>query len=104
MAAPTIAPSGAQLVTPVSGYVEIAGGPQKQQYRVTAGQFVCNGASAVTVAAPSVTLTSTISISLSVVGGTVGAQPVLKTLTPGVGFTVAGSASDTSTYNWQVEG
>lgn len=66
----------------------------------TSGTFVANGASAVTVANANVAITDTIAISLNTVGGTVGAVPAVKTITGGTGFTVAGTASDTSTYNY----
>lgn len=61
--------------------------------------FTCNGTSNVTVAAPEITPTSVVIITLKTVGGTVGAIPRLTTVTPGTGFTVAGTASDTSVYN-----
>lgn len=99
MAAPTIYPTGAQNVSPPNGFVEIAFGPQRQQFDLTSVTFVANGASTVTVAAPSVTATSQILISLKTPGGTVGAIPVVKTITAGTGFTTSGTASDTSTYN-----
>jgi len=41
-------------------------------------------------------------ISLNTVGGTVGAIPKVTTITAGTSFTVAGTASDTSTYNWAI--
>jgi hypothetical protein len=66
------------------------------------GTFVCNGATAVTVAAPNLAAGSQILVSLRTVGGTVGAIPRAVTVTPGTGFTIAGTASDTSTYNWVV--
>jgi hypothetical protein len=61
--------------------------------------FTCNGTNPVTVAAPEVTATSIIIPTLKTVGGTVGAIPAVKTITPGTGFTIAGTASDTSVYN-----
>ena len=61
--------------------------------------FTCNGTSAVTVAAPEVTATSIIIPTLKTVGGTVGAIPAVKTITAGTGFTISGTASDTSVYN-----
>lgn len=64
------------------------------------GTFVCNGTSSVTVADTRVQLGTVIVPSLRVVGGTVGAIPSVKTITPGVGFTISGTASDTSTYNY----
>lgn len=66
------------------------------------GTFVCNGATPVTVVAANLTANSVVIISLKTVGGTVGAIPALKTVTPGTGFTVAGTASDTSTYNFVI--
>ena len=72
--------------------------------RETGGTFVCNGASVVTVQEPTVTSLSAIIITLKTVGGTVGAVPAIQTITAGTGFTVAGTASDTSTYNYLVVG
>jgi hypothetical protein len=66
------------------------------------GTFTCNGATPVVVADTSIAITDTIAISLNTVGGTVGAVPAVKTITAGTGFTVAGTASDTSVYNYQV--
>lgn len=66
--------------------------------------FVCNGASAVTVAAPQITASSIVIPCLQTVGGTVGAIPAVKTITPGTGFTIAGTASDTSTYGLLIIG
>jgi hypothetical protein len=66
------------------------------------GTFVCNGATAVVVAAPAITADSIVIIGLRTVGGTVGAIPRLVTITPGTGFNVAGTASDTSTYNYRI--
>lgn len=66
------------------------------------GTFTANGASAVTVANTNVLTTDEISISLNTVGGTVGALPAIQTITAGVGFTVKGTASDTSIYNYAI--
>lgn len=66
------------------------------------GTFIANGASAVTVSNTSITANSIILYGLKTVGGTVGAIPVTKTITAGTGFTVAGAASDTSTYYYVV--
>jgi hypothetical protein len=66
------------------------------------GTFVCNGATPVTVANANVLITDEISISLNAVGGTVGALPAIQTITAGVGFTVKGTASDTSIYNYAI--
>jgi hypothetical protein len=66
------------------------------------GTFVCNGATPVTVNNTNVAVADAIIISLNTVGGTVGAVPAVKTITGGSGFTVAGTASDTSTYNYAI--
>lgn len=68
------------------------------------GTVTINGTSAVTVANANVTANSIITFTLKTVGGTVGAVPAIQTITAGTGFTVAGTASDTSVYNYSVEG
>lgn len=68
------------------------------------GTFVANGASAVTVANAAVTENSAIIVTLKTVGGTVGAIPAIQTITPGTGFTIAGTSLDTSTYNYLILG
>ncbi len=67
---------------------------------VSRGTFTCNGSTPVVVANTETTLTGLIVFSLNTVGGTVGAIPSVKTITAGTGFTVAGTASDTSVYNY----
>jgi hypothetical protein len=64
------------------------------------GTFVCNGATPVVVANTNVTANSVVIVCLKTVGGTVGAVPAVKTITVSTGFTIAGTASDTSTYNY----
>lgn len=71
---------------------------------VARGTVVLNGATPVTVAAAMVTANSDINFTLKTVGGTVGAAPAIQTITPGTGFTVAGTAGDTSTYNMRIVG
>lgn len=66
------------------------------------GTVVVNGVSAVTITNASITTTHLVVFSLAVVGGTVGAIPTVKTITAGTSFTVAASASDTSTYNYKI--
>jgi hypothetical protein len=68
----------------------------------SSGTFTANGATEVTVANANVTANSVIIITLKTVGGTVGAYPAIKTITPGTGFNVAATASDTSVYNYRV--
>jgi hypothetical protein len=97
-------PTGSQQQSPPNGQVGIAQGPQASQFQLVPGTFVCNGATPVTVVAASLTATSLILISLKTVGGTVGAIPAVQTVTPGTGFTVAGTASDTSTYSYLIIG
>lgn len=79
-------------------------GATLQDHFETGGTFVCNGTTPVTVTDPNVTANSAIVITLKTVGGTVGAHPAIQTITAGTGFTVAGSASDTSTYNYCIIG
>jgi hypothetical protein len=74
----------------------------KQGSNGKCGTFVCNQATPVSVANTSIAITDTIVFSLNTVGGTVGAIPTVKTITASTGFTVAGSASDTSTYNYVI--
>ena len=66
------------------------------------GTFTCNGTSAVTVADAAYSVGDNVSITLKTVGGTVGALPALKTVTEATGFTVAGTASDTSVYQYTI--
>ena len=76
--------------------------PVRNQVERLVKTFTATGASAVTVVAPEVTADSVIIVTLKTVGGTVGAIPAVKTITPGTGFTIAGTASDTSVYNYAV--
>jgi len=73
-------------------------------FQTNAETFTLNGATPVVVAAPSVTANSQILITLKTPGGTVGAQPALVTITPSTGFHVAGTALDTSVYNYTIIG
>jgi hypothetical protein len=69
------------------------------------GTFVAlTGGGPVTVADANVTATSAIIITLKTVGGIVGAIPHLATITPGTGFTVVNTTTDTSTYNYLIIG
>ncbi len=67
-----------------------------------AGTVVVNGVTPVAVATTAFLAGSVVAFSLKTVGGTVGQIPHLVTATPATGFTVAGTASDTSTYNWAI--
>jgi hypothetical protein len=64
------------------------------------GSFTLNGTTAVTVADTGVDADSIIIPCLKTVAGTVGALPVVQTKTAGTGFTILGTASDTSVYDY----
>lgn len=66
------------------------------------GVFTCNGTNNVTITTTAAAITNLVLISLNTVGGTVGAIPKVTTITAGTSFTVAGTASDTSIYNWAI--
>lgn len=68
------------------------------------GTFTCNGATAVAVTDANVTANSQVLVTLKTVGGTVGAVPSVKTITAATGFTISGTASDTSVYNYAIIG
>jgi len=74
----------------------------KQGANGKTGTVTLNGATPVTVSNTSITANSGVVFTLKTVGGTVGAVPSIKTITPSTGFTVAGTASDTSVYNYHV--
>jgi hypothetical protein len=77
----------------VTGGVSFAG---------SGGTATINGVTPVTVVNAAVTSSSVVLFTLKTVGGTVGAIPVVATITPGTGFTVKGTAGDTSTYNYRL--
>lgn len=79
-------------------------GPVSAQMNVTLGTVTANGATNVNVGAAMVTASSMIVFTLKTVGGTVGAYPSVKTITPGTGFAVACTAGDTSIYNYVIIG
>lgn len=66
------------------------------------GTFVANGVTPVTITNTSIAITDCIIISLNTVGGTVGVQPHVATITAATGFTVVCTALDTSTYNYAI--
>lgn len=78
--------------------------PLFRSKRFFTGTVTLNGATQVTVANTRVTANSVIVYTLKTVGGTVGAAPVTDTITAGTGFTVKGTASDTSVYNYLLVG
>ena len=67
------------------------------------GTFTANGTTAVTVTDSRVTSNSGITVTLKT-ASTPGAIPSIKTITAGTGFTISGTASDVSTYNYIIEG
>jgi len=74
----------------------------KQGSNGKTGTVVLNGATPVSVGNTSITANSVVVFALKTIGGTVGAHPAIQTITPSTGFTVAGSALDTSTYNYAI--
>lgn len=66
------------------------------------GSFTLNGATNVTVSNTNLAAGDQILFTLATVGGTVGAHPSIKTRTNGTGFAVAGTASDTSVFNYRI--
>lgn len=94
----TLTTSGSTTYTTAS-----AGPILKQGANGRFGTFTLNGATPVSVSNTSVTANSVIFYSLKTVGGTVSAtHPNILTQTPSTGFTVAGIALDTSTYNYAI--
>ena len=91
---------------------------QNGEYEIYLGTVKLNGATPVTVSnVPLKTTGATIVFGLNTVGGTVGAYPVIQTITPSTSggttgpqgapppngsFTVQGTAGDTSTYNVRI--
>jgi hypothetical protein len=79
-------------------------GPQSAALMAYGGSFTLNGATPVVVANANITADSMILIGLKTVGGTVGAIPAVQTKTAGTGFTVVGTALDTSDYIYLILG
>lgn len=100
------AASGQQLVSPVAvgGTIPFSGGAPTSGIPANGGTVTLNGATPVTVANANVTVNSIVMFTLKTVGGTVGAAPAIQTITPGTGFTVEGTALDTSLYNYIILG
>lgn len=93
-----ISSSGSGAVTTANAYTA-----QKAGSAVALnGTFVCDGATPVTVVNANLEAGDSIVLTLATVGGTVGDTPALKTRTNGTGFTVAGTALDTSTYQYRI--
>jgi hypothetical protein len=81
------------------------GSPLVSAIPVGGGTVTLNGATPITVVDARVGAGSIIVFTLKTVGGTVSPNaPNILTITPGTGFTVAGTASDTSVYNFAILG
>lgn len=79
-------------------------GATAQSHQAWFGTFVCNGATSITVVEPNITANCVVVITLKTVGGTVSPSvPYIATITSGTGFTVTGTALDTSTYTYLVQ-
>lgn len=87
----------------VSSNVVVGEGATLQTHKITGGTLVLNGATPVVVLEPNVTATSFIGLSLKTVGGTVGPYQITA-VTAGTGFSVTGTALDTSTLTYNVNG
>ena len=66
------------------------------------GTFTLAGTATVSVSNTAVTVNSQIDMTVATPGGTVGAIPAVKTTIAGNGFTVSGTAGDTSVYNYAI--
>lgn len=92
-----------QNITPNTTTAGGVAGATAQSHFEYRGTFIANGATPVTVVEPNVNATTSIIITLKTVGGTVSPSvPYIATITPGTGFTVTGTALDTSTYNYKL--
>ena len=96
LTSPTVGGTGITMSAAASGI------NLKQGSNGKCGTFILNGATPVTVSNTSIAITDSIIISLNTVGGSVGVQPHVATITGATGFTVVGTASDTSTYNYAI--
>lgn len=90
--------TGLQTFTNIGGTIALKSGANAK-----CGTVTLTGATPVSVANTSITANSIIIFTLKTVGGTVSpTSPNVQTITPATGFTVAGVALDTSTYNYAV--
>ena len=108
MAAPTIAPTSAQAVSPVAnaGSFSYANneGPLLAQVNASGGTVtLASGAASLT--GLTLTVNSIIVFTLKTASGTIGSQPYLTAVSATLGTaTVAAGGSDNSTYNYMVIG
>jgi hypothetical protein len=71
--------------------------------RGRSGTVTLNGATPVAVANKLITANSVVVFTVKTVTGTISpSAPNVATITPGTGFTVAGTASDLSVYNYTI--
>lgn len=88
-----------------SGALSIQAGPLAASILASYGTFTANGATAVDVVDTRVTAHSIILITVMTPAGTPGpTSPNVISKTAGVGFTVDGTASDTSVYEYVILG
>ncbi len=69
----------------------------------TKGTVTLNGATPVPVTNANITDNSVVTFGLKTVSGTVGVYPTIQTVTVGGGFSVLGSITDMSVYNYLIE-
>lgn len=75
-----------------------------QGYFPHGGTYTSIGTAPVTVSDTNITTYSQVSFTLRSVGGTIVGYPVVKTITPGTGFTAAAGTTDLSVYNYNILG
>ena len=79
--------------------------PLENSLALMHGTVTLNGATGVVVANANVTANSIIVFTLKTIGGTPSpSAPNVTAITAGTGFTVSGTAGDTSVYNYRVFG
>lgn len=72
-------------------------------FLLSSGTVTLNGATPVVVSATQVTENSVVIFTIKTAAGTVSPNaPNVLTITPGTGFTVGGTALDTSVYNYVI--
>lgn len=76
----------------------------QQGYFPHGGTYTSIGTAPVTVSDTNITTYSQVSFTLRSVGGTIVGYPVVKTITPGVGFTASAGTTDLSVYNYNILG
>lgn len=96
---------GATSLIPIVPGGAPAAAAQGTFLNASSGTFTANGATPVTVANAAVTANSAIIFTLKTQAGTTSPNALnVLTITPGTGFTVGGTASDTGVYNYLILG